>query len=544
MALDSKEYHHDGDHDSVHSGSSQVSTMTAYDVDVEQPNIAPSPTTENRIKKMTTTNSSEPYSVFPRNKKLLIVTICCLTGIVSPLSANIYFPALDAIQKDLDTTTELVNLTVTVYMVFQGLSPSFWGSLADLWGRRPVYLATLVVYMGSCIGLALAPKYYVLLILRMLQAFGSSSVIAIGAGVVGDIATPSERGSYFGLFSMGQMLGPVIGPVLGGIISEYLSWRWIFWILLMVGAAFFVAIFFLLPETLRSLVGNGSGYANPTPIQWWRRRQAQKKHQEQPYTDDDSSTIHDIKKPNRFLQIPNVTQPFLYLFEKDVICALVYNGIHYATYYCYLTSTTSQFVLLYNMSEIQIGLCFLCQGVGCILGSYCEGKLLDHDFKKTAAESGFGNATRGKLPTEFPIFRARLRNMWISAGLIQVITLFYGWMLHIHAHLAVILVLQFLVGLANTSLFNIFQTLVVDLFPGKSATITATNNLVRCLLGAVATVSIEPGIQNVGVGWIFTIIGLVCIASNVLVPVLFKFGPRWRKERIERLARKLKEQER
>ncbi|KAG1061294.1 hypothetical protein G6F42_027716 [Rhizopus arrhizus] len=192
-------------------------------------------------------------------------------------------------------------------MVFQGLSPSFWGSLADLWGRRPVYLATLVVYMGSCIGLALAPKYYVLLILRMLQAFGSSSVIAIGAGVVGDIATPSERGSYFGLFSMGQMLGPVIGPVLGGIISEYLSWRWIFWILLMVGAAFFVAIFFLLPETLRSLVGNGSGYANPTPIQWWRRRQAQKKHQEQPYTDDDSSTIHDIKKPNRFLQIPNST---------------------------------------------------------------------------------------------------------------------------------------------------------------------------------------------------------------------------------------------
>lgn len=96
-------------------------------------------------------------------------------------------------------------------MIFQGLSPSFWGSLADLWGRRPVYLATLVVYMGSCIGLALAPHYYVLLILRMLQAFGSSSVIAIGAGVVGDIATPSERGSYFGLFSMGQMLGPVIG---------------------------------------------------------------------------------------------------------------------------------------------------------------------------------------------------------------------------------------------------------------------------------------------------------------------------------------------
>lgn len=112
MALDSKKYHHDGDHDSVHSGSSQVSTMTAYDVDVEQPNIAPSPTTENRIKKMTTTNSSEPYSVFPRNKKLLIVTICCLTGIVSPLSANIYFPALDAIQKVRQSYTRSEHLDI------------------------------------------------------------------------------------------------------------------------------------------------------------------------------------------------------------------------------------------------------------------------------------------------------------------------------------------------------------------------------------------------------------------------------------------------
>jgi MFS family permease len=65
-------------------------------------------------------------------------------------------------------------------MIFQGLSPSFWGSLADIWGRRPVYLGTLIVYMGACVGLAMTPAYWVLLVLRMLQAFGSSSVIAIG----------------------------------------------------------------------------------------------------------------------------------------------------------------------------------------------------------------------------------------------------------------------------------------------------------------------------------------------------------------------------
>lgn len=431
-------------------------------------------------------------------------------------------------------------------MIFQGLAPSFWGSCADLWGRRPVYLATLLVYMCSCIGLAMALVFWVLLVLRMLQAFGSSSVIAIGAGVVGDIASPSERGSYFGLFSMGQMLGTVIGPVIGGIISQYLSWRWIFWILLMIGGLLFILIGLFLPETLRSLVGNGSGYANPTPFQWWK---AHHRHENQPYKDDDCSTITHVNTTtttktttiSRFLQVPNVTQPFLYLFEKDVAVALIYNAIHYATYYCYLTSTTSEFTMIYGLSEIQIGLCFLCQGVGCILGSFVEGKILDHNFAIVAKQSGFDKATRCKLPTDFPIFKARLRSLWVNAGLMQIITLIYGWILFIRAPLPVVLILQFIVGFANTSIFNTFQTLMVDLFPGKSATITASNNLVRCFLGAAAAVSIEPGIQGIGVGWTFTLIGLICVASNALVPVMLMFGPRWRMERIQRLDLKSKE---
>lgn len=65
-------------------------------------------------------------------------------------------------------------------MVFQGVSPAIWGAFADAWGRRPIYLTTLAVYIGTTIGCALAPNYPALLVLRMLQAFGSSSVIAIG----------------------------------------------------------------------------------------------------------------------------------------------------------------------------------------------------------------------------------------------------------------------------------------------------------------------------------------------------------------------------
>lgn len=70
-------------------------------------------------------------------------------------------------------------------MIWQALSPSFWSSLADTRGRRPVYIATLFIYILACVGLALVSNYTLLLVFRMLQAFGASSVIAIGAGTIG-----------------------------------------------------------------------------------------------------------------------------------------------------------------------------------------------------------------------------------------------------------------------------------------------------------------------------------------------------------------------
>jgi MFS family permease len=112
-------------------------------------------------------------------------------------------------------TEQMASLTVTMYMVSQGISPSFWGSISDIYGRRPVYIITFLIYILACIGLAYSQSYAMLLFFRMLQSFGSSSAISVGAGTIGDISTPEERGGYMGIFSMSTSLGPVLGPVLG-----------------------------------------------------------------------------------------------------------------------------------------------------------------------------------------------------------------------------------------------------------------------------------------------------------------------------------------
>jgi cyanate permease len=81
---------------------------------------------------------------------------------------------------------------------------------------------------------------------------------------------------------------------------------------------------------------------------------------------------------------------------------------------------------------------------------------------------------------------------------------------------------------------NSCQTLLIDLFPGKGASITASSNLMRCILGAIATVYIDPGIEGVGMGWMFTILGLCLTANCICIPILIKYGPKWRQNRLDR----------
>ena len=92
--------------------------------------------------------SGPAYSVFSdRQRKLLVFMVAC-AGFFSPLSANIYFPALNALSQDLKVSNELINLTLTSYMIFQGLAPTIFGDLADMAGRRPAYVLGFIIYIG------------------------------------------------------------------------------------------------------------------------------------------------------------------------------------------------------------------------------------------------------------------------------------------------------------------------------------------------------------------------------------------------------------
>lgn len=519
-----------------------------------------------------------PYSIFTKYQKIMIVFIASFASIIASFTAYIYLPAFVVIQKELHISGDLVSLTIATYMIFQGASPSFWGSLADSWGRRPVYIITNLIYILVCIGLACTKNFAAFLILRMLQAIGTSSSIAIGAGTIGDIASPSERGGYMGIYSMGTTAGQMIGPFLGGVLTHTLGWRWIFWFLSIISCPLWMLQLFFLPETLRKLVGNGSGYANPTPMQYWKRKRMEYNTKDEeitvagdpisaplsryPSISDKSLTkvcspctnaavnpssavskcplikisASEQKPKNRFLVLPNPFRSLMYLREKDVALVTFYNSLQYGAMFSILSSVTETFIDAYKINEFQVGLCFLSSGFGSSLGALISGRILDWRFKKIARLMGLSekDTQRGKLAPEYPIESARMGITWIYGIVFNILVVVYGWCVFCKVHISVPIIINFVLGFTSTATFNATNTLLVDLFPKNSAAIVACNNIPRCFFGGVAVMLVHPGIQYLGVGWYCTALSVVLFISRITIFFELKYGPQWRMERNKR----------
>ncbi|ODA79006.1 hypothetical protein RJ55_04596 [Drechmeria coniospora] len=169
------------------------------------------------------------YCALPAARRRFILGIVTVAGLLGPLAGAIYLPALPVLEREFNVGSTALNATVSVFMVTFAFAPLFWASLADVQGRRPLYIISLAVYIFANILIASLPKDFgALVFLRLVQAFGSAAVVSMGAGTVADITEPKRRATAMSLFLLGPQCGPIIGPVLGGALAGQTSWRWIF----------------------------------------------------------------------------------------------------------------------------------------------------------------------------------------------------------------------------------------------------------------------------------------------------------------------------
>ena len=469
-----------------------------------------------------------PYSVLTTWQKRGMVLAAALTAFFSPLSAQIYLPALNSIADDLHVSDSQVNLMITTYMIFQGIVPMFVGSLADGGGRRPAYCVCFVVYIAANIGIALAPNFGAVLGLRCLQAAGSAPTVALCSAVVADIATSAERGTYIGITVVPVVLAPALGPVIGGLLSQFLGWRSIFWFLVILAGVAFVLMALFFPETCRLIVGDGSIPPPPLHRTVWQMvklRKQRRKNAHQP------AAGHDAPQPEFKFKVPNVLESLLMLLQKETGLLLGTSSITFGGFYAIAAAMPSQFTKRYGLSEIEVGLMYLPLAVGSIIAAGIVGPLLGRNYRRYCAKLGRPcDRSRQMDLSDFPIEKARLEVGIVLMVFAGVCLIAWGWAMQAHSHLAVPIIVSGCLGIGMIGFNNATNVLLVDIHPGKPGTATAANNFTRCLLGAGVSAAILPMIDGIGIGWTFTIMGGLNIITVPVIWLIMVKGMKWRAE--------------
>ena len=194
----------------------------------------------------TPTLAEDPALGLSHRAKLEILFAVMLGLFLGALDQTIVGPALPTIVTKLAGNDYYV-WAVTIYLLTSTISVPFWGKLSDLYGRKPIFMIGIVIFLvGSALS-GLSQNMGMLIAFRGLQGIGAGSLFPVALAVIGDLFTPAERGKYQGLFGAVFGIAFIVGPLVGGFLTEQISWHWIFYVNIPIGLVSLFFIYRLLP---------------------------------------------------------------------------------------------------------------------------------------------------------------------------------------------------------------------------------------------------------------------------------------------------------
>ncbi len=186
----------------------------------------------------------------PTLTPLLLILLALLSSF-TPLSIDMYLPALPVIAFDLRGTTGDIQLTLSAFLIAFGFGQIFYGPAGDRFGRRPVILGGLAVYVVASVGCAFAAEAGHLVTLRFLQGLAACGGVVLARTMVRDLAEKDQAARAMSLMMACSSIAPMLAPLIGGQILWFMGWRAIFWVLAIIGVVALAAAYAGLPETLR-----------------------------------------------------------------------------------------------------------------------------------------------------------------------------------------------------------------------------------------------------------------------------------------------------
>ncbi|HUZ01367.1 MAG TPA: MFS transporter, partial [Thermomicrobiaceae bacterium] len=190
-----------------------------------------------------------PAAVEPvTTKQIAIFVVVAMALLMSSIDGTIVAVGLPNMMAGLKTNLVWIGWVITAYSLTQTIIMPMAGKLSDDFGRKVLFLVSVVLFTSSSFLCAIAPNVYLLILFRVLQAIGGGAFMPSAAGIVSDVFGPARRRTAIGLFGSVFPLGGIIGPNLGGWVIDHFGWRAIFSVNLPIGVVLLFLGVFLLPK--------------------------------------------------------------------------------------------------------------------------------------------------------------------------------------------------------------------------------------------------------------------------------------------------------
>ncbi|GAA4712151.1 drug resistance transporter, EmrB/QacA subfamily [Promicromonospora umidemergens] len=196
---------------------------------------------------MSTPSAEAAPQALPQGKVWAVFAGLMLAMLLAALDQTIVATALPTIVSDLGGAEHL-SWIVTAYMLASTATTVLWGKLGDLYGRKALFIACILIFLVGSILSGTSQTMGQLIAWRAVQGVGGGGLMVLSQAIIGDVVPPRERGRYQGLFGAVFGVASVAGPLLGGFFVDNFDWRWVFYINIPVGVVALIVVASVLPH--------------------------------------------------------------------------------------------------------------------------------------------------------------------------------------------------------------------------------------------------------------------------------------------------------
>ncbi|KAI7337383.1 MFS general substrate transporter [Hortaea werneckii] len=428
------------------------------------------------------------------------------------LYSTSYTSAIPGMERSFGATQTEGILGVTTYLLGMATGAVILAPLSEMFGRRPIYIIALGLFVVFVIPCAVATNMETILVTRFFGAFCAAAMISNAPGTVNDIVDDEHRALAFSIWSVGPMNGPVLGPVVGGFVYQYLGWRWTNWVVIIAASVAWIVVG-LVQETYAPAILRKRAEKKRKETgdeRWWSRY-------------DDREDLIPLLKVN--LSRPfsmTVTEPILIFW--DVYIALVY-GVLYLCFVAYPIIFSD----MRGWSPGLSGLAFCGIGVGSMIVICCEPLIR----KMINAHKADPESETGDPPPE-----AMVSVVCIAAVLIPIGEIWFAWSGTPDVPWIVPILAGVPFGMGNCAVFIYASNYLVYSYDIYAASALAGNAVLRSIMGATMPLAGAAMYATLGARWAGT---LLAILEAICIPipfVFYRYG--WKIRQKSKLIRKMR----